>query len=109
MNATNDNLHQYVKAYSKLMIEIWHMHELDRVCHFMMGFPTWAKHKLEQDWLASLSETSMKVESFLLVGQGEKFGFKKENNVATLTLGSQPRQGLARVRAKREAHECERM
>jgi len=32
VNATNDNLRQYVKAYSELMLEIRHMHELDRVC-----------------------------------------------------------------------------
>jgi len=38
VNATNDNLCQYVKVYSKLMFEIWHMHELDRVCHFVMVF-----------------------------------------------------------------------
>jgi hypothetical protein len=29
VNATNDNLHQYVKAYTKLMLEVQHMHELD--------------------------------------------------------------------------------
>jgi len=43
VNATNENLKQYVKAYSELMLEIRHMHELDRVCQFVMGFPTWAK------------------------------------------------------------------
>jgi hypothetical protein len=48
MNASNDNLRQYVMAYSKLMLEIRHMHELDRVCHFVMGFPTWAKRKFEE-------------------------------------------------------------
>jgi hypothetical protein len=32
VNATNENLRQYVRAYSKLMLEIRHMHELDRVC-----------------------------------------------------------------------------
>ncbi len=48
MNATNDNLCQYVKAYFKLMLEIQHMHELDRVCHFVMGLPPWAKHKLKR-------------------------------------------------------------
>jgi len=37
MNGTNDNLRQYVRAYSELMLEIWHMHELDCVCHFVMG------------------------------------------------------------------------
>ncbi len=31
VNATNENLRQYVKAYSELMLEIQHMHELDRV------------------------------------------------------------------------------
>jgi hypothetical protein len=31
VNATNDNLCQYVRAYSELMFEIRHMHELDRV------------------------------------------------------------------------------
>jgi hypothetical protein len=41
VNATNDNLRQYVRAYSKLMLEIQHMHELDHVCHFVMGFLTY--------------------------------------------------------------------
>ncbi len=32
VNATNENLRHYVRAYSELMLEIRHMHELDRVC-----------------------------------------------------------------------------
>jgi hypothetical protein len=44
-----------------------------------MGLPTWAKCKLEENWLASLSEAIMKVEGFLDVGRGEKSGFKKDN------------------------------
>jgi hypothetical protein len=39
MNLTNDNLCQYVRVYTKLMLEIWHMHELNRVCHFCDGVP----------------------------------------------------------------------
>jgi hypothetical protein len=68
VNATNDNLRQYVRAYSELMFEIRHMHELDRVCQFAMGFPTWAKRKLKENWFASLSEAIMKVEGFSDVG-----------------------------------------
>jgi len=68
VNVTNDNLCQYVRAYSKLMLEIWHMHELDHVCHFVMGLPTWAKRKLEENWPTSLSEAIMKVEGFSDVG-----------------------------------------
>jgi hypothetical protein len=49
VNATNDNLRQYVRVYSKLMLEIRHMHELNHVCHFVMGLSTWAKHKLEEN------------------------------------------------------------
>jgi hypothetical protein len=49
VNATNDNLQQYVWAYSELMLEIWHMHELDRVCQFVMGLSTWAKRKFEEN------------------------------------------------------------
>jgi len=79
VNANNDNLRQYVKAYSEFMLEIKHMHELDRVCHFVMGLPTWAKRKLKENWPASLTETIMKVEGFLDVGQGEKFGFKRDS------------------------------
>jgi hypothetical protein len=79
VNATNDNLGQYVNAYSELMLEIRHMHELDCVCHFVMGPLTWAKCKLEENWPVSLSEAIMKVESFLDVGRGEKLGFKKDN------------------------------
>jgi len=79
VNATNDNLHQYVRVYSKFMLEIQHMHELDHVCHFVMGLPTWAKCKLEKNWPASLLKTIMKVEGFLDVGWGEKSQFKKGN------------------------------
>jgi len=79
MNVNNDNLRQYVRAYSDLMLEIRHMHELDRVCHFVMGLPTWAKQKLEENWPASLIEAIMKVEGFLDVGRGEKFGLKRDS------------------------------
>jgi len=50
------------------MLEIRHMHELDHVCHFVMGFLTLAKCKLEKNWLASLSHAIMKVEGFSDVG-----------------------------------------
>ncbi len=79
VNASNDNLRQYVRAYSKLMLEIRHMHELDCVCHFVMGLLTCAKRKLEESWLTSLSKAIMKVEGFSDVGRGEKSGFKKDN------------------------------
>jgi hypothetical protein len=46
VNATNENLRQYVRAYSELMLEVRHMHEMDPVCQFVMGLPTWAKRKL---------------------------------------------------------------
>jgi hypothetical protein len=32
VNATNENLRHYVRVYSEFMLEIRHMHELDRVC-----------------------------------------------------------------------------
>jgi hypothetical protein len=79
VNATNENLRQYVRAYSELMLEIRHMHELDRVCQFVMGLPTWAKRKLEENWPSSLSEAITKVEGFSDVGRSEKSGFKKDN------------------------------
>ncbi len=68
-----------MRAYSELMLEIWHMHELDRVCQFVMGLPTWAKQKLEENWPSSLSKAITKVEGFSDLGRGEKFGFKKDN------------------------------
>jgi hypothetical protein len=37
VNLMNDHLCQYVKAYTKFMLEIWHMHEFDWVCHFVMS------------------------------------------------------------------------
>jgi hypothetical protein len=40
------------------------MHELDQVNHFVMGLPTWVKHKLEKNWFASLFEAITKVEGF---------------------------------------------
>ncbi len=79
VNATNENLRQYVRAYSELMLEIRHMHELDRVCQFVMGLPTWAKQKLEENWPSSLSEAITKVEGFSDVGRSEKSRFKKNN------------------------------
>jgi len=78
VNAANDNLRQYVRAYSEFMLEIWHMHELDHVCQFVTGLPTWAKRKFEENWLSSLSEAILKVEGFSDVGRGEKSGFKKD-------------------------------
>jgi hypothetical protein len=68
------------------------MHELDHVCHFVMGLPTWAKHKLEENWPASLSETIMKVESFSDVGRGEKSKFKKEKKIPPQE--GTPRRGM---------------
>jgi hypothetical protein len=61
------------------MLEMWHMHELDHVCHFVMGLPTWFKCKLEENWPSSLFEAIMKMERFSDVKQGEKSGFKKVN------------------------------
>ncbi len=54
------------------------MHELDRVCQFVMGLQTWAKQKLEEGRLASLSEAITKVENFSDVGRSDKSGFKKD-------------------------------
>ncbi len=79
VNATNENLRQYVRAYTELMFEIRHMHELDRVCQFVMGLPTWAKRKLEESWPASLFKAITKVGNFSDVGRSDKSGFKKDN------------------------------
>jgi hypothetical protein len=79
VNATNENLRKYVRAYSELMLEIRHMHELDRVCQFVTGLLTWAKRKLEENWLASFSEAITKVENFSDVGRSERTGFNKDN------------------------------
>jgi hypothetical protein len=49
VNANNDNLRQYVRAYFEFMLKIRHMHELDWMCHFVMGLPTWAKRELEEN------------------------------------------------------------
>jgi len=46
-----------------------------------MGFSTWAKCKLEENWHASLFEAIKKVEGFLDVGWDEKSGFKKEKQI----------------------------
>jgi hypothetical protein len=63
------------------MLEIQHMHELDCVCQFVMGLPTWAKRKLEENRPASLSEAIMKMKGFSDVGRGEKSRFKKDNKL----------------------------
>jgi hypothetical protein len=44
------------------------MHELDPMCHFVMGLLTCTKHKLEKNWPASLSKAVTKVEGFSNVG-----------------------------------------
>ncbi len=87
VNATNDNLRQYVRAYSELMLEIWHMHELDRVCQFVMGLPTWAKQKLEESWPASLFEAITKVENFSDVGWSDKSELKRTTSSSTRSQG----------------------
>ncbi len=79
VNVANDNLCQYVRTYTELMLEIQHIHELIQVCHFVMGFSTWAKCKLEENWPPSLSYAITKVEGLSDVGRSEKFMFKKEN------------------------------
>ncbi len=78
-NATNDNLREYARPYIEFMLVIQHMHELHWVYHFVMGLPTWAKHKLEENWPTSLFEAITKVEGFSNVGQSEKSKFNKEN------------------------------
>ncbi len=69
----------YVRAYSEFMLEIQHMDELDHMCQFVMGLPTWAKRKLKENWPSSPSKAIMKVEGFSNVGQGKKSGFKRDN------------------------------
>jgi hypothetical protein len=44
-----------------------------------MGLPTWAKRKLEENWLASLFEAITKVKNFSDVRRTDKSGFKKDN------------------------------
>jgi len=44
-----------------------------------MGFPTWAKRKLEENWSSSLSEAITKVEGFSNVGRNERSELKKDN------------------------------
>ncbi len=58
VNATNDNLRQYVRVYSELMLEIWHMHELDRVCHLMMGLQLGPNTSLRRIGLPHYSKPS---------------------------------------------------
>jgi hypothetical protein len=101
VNATNDNLHQYVKAYSEFMFEIQHMHELDCVCHFVMGLLTWAKCKLEENWPASLSEAIMKMEGFRMWDGVKNPGSRRRKNSFTIrhamkangTKGKIPQKG----------------
>jgi len=69
----------YVRAYSEFMLEIRHMDELDHMCQFVMGLPTWAKRKLEENWPSSPSEAIMKMEGFSNVGRGKKSEFKRDN------------------------------
>jgi len=70
VNATNDNLCQYVRVHFEFMLKMRHMYESDYVCYFVTRLPTWAKRKLEENWLASLSKAIMKVEGFSGCGLG---------------------------------------
>jgi hypothetical protein len=47
----------------------------------MMGLPTWAKRKLEENWPSSISKAILKVEGFSDVGWGEKSRFEKDNKL----------------------------
>jgi hypothetical protein len=87
VNATNENLRQYVRAYSELMLEIRHMHELDRVCQFVMGLATWAKQKLEESWPASLSEPSRKWRTFRMWGGVTNPGSRRTTSYFTRSQG----------------------
>jgi hypothetical protein len=79
VNATNDNLRQYVRAYFELMLEIRHMHELDRVCHFMMGLSTWAKRKLEVARL--IIQSHHESERLFKCGTGQKIRVQATNSL----------------------------
>jgi len=87
VNATNENLKQYVKAYSELMLEVRHMHEMDRVCQFVMGLPTWAKRKLEESWPTSLSEAITKVENSRMWGGLTNLGSRRTTSSFTRNRG----------------------
>ncbi len=60
VNATNDNLRQYVKAYFELMLEIRHMHEMDRVYQFVMGLQLGLSVSLRRIGLPHYSRPSWK-------------------------------------------------
>jgi hypothetical protein len=65
------------------MLEIQHIHELDNVCHFVMGLLTWAKRKIKDNWPVSLSDAIMKKEGFLDVGWGKSPGSKRITSTLT--------------------------
>jgi hypothetical protein len=48
-----------------------------------MELSTWAKCKLEENWLTSLFKAIMKMEGFSNVGRGEKSTFKRKKNSFT--------------------------
>jgi hypothetical protein len=51
----------------------------------------------------------VKLNSFFFIVACAPYVFACIHDVVTLALGSQPRQGLTRARAKREARECRRV
>jgi hypothetical protein len=81
VNAINENLRQYVRVYSELMLEIQHMHELDCVCQFVMGIPTWAKHQLEENWPSSLFRSHHESGRLLGCGMGWKIRVQERQQV----------------------------
>jgi len=101
VNVTNDNLRQYVRVYSELMFEIRHMHELNRVCQFVMGLPTCAKCKIKENWPSSLFEAIMKVEGFSMWD-----GVKNSNS--RRTTSSFTRSHTMRVNGTRDKEAQER-
>jgi hypothetical protein len=83
VNVMNDNLSQNVRAYSELMLEIHHMHELDWVCHFVMGLLTWVKPKLEENWPTPLFEAITKWKVFKMWDGVKSLSSRRRTNSLT--------------------------
>ncbi len=87
LNATNENLRQYVRAYSEFMFQIRHMHELDWVCQFVMGLPTWAKRKLEEIGPPHYLKPSRKWKTSRMWGGMKNLGSKRTTSSFTRSQG----------------------
>ncbi len=87
VNVTNENLRQYVRAYSELMLKIRHMHELDRVCQFVMGLQLGPSESLRKIGPLHYPKPSRKWKAFWMWGGAKNLGSRRTTSSFTRSQG----------------------